>query len=185
MDKKNKNLKSDVFGQMLIVRVNPARRDGFTLLELVIAIGLLLIMVSMVAGFYGGVVKDIDLDAIASKIISDLRNAQNASMLGIDGNAWGVCFIHNATSDTHRYDIVSPPGTCAYDDGAENSQRAEFLPSGITFSDPSSNSAELVAFKRISGTNSIETNSVIDITAQGQTKRVTVNAEGRIIKQDL
>ena len=166
-------------------------RHGFTLLEVIITIAVLAVMFVMVSGYYGNVTKSIDLDAAASSIVSDLRNAQAKAMAGRDSDAnggaaddWGICFRNPSTGDTNdRYQIYSSP-TFTCDTGgnveAVTLKSTIYLPNGITFSTPAAPAAISVVFTKITGAATVSSGSTIVITGGGQSKTITITTEGVI-----
>ncbi len=66
------------------------KRSGFTALELIVVLGVFVIAVSTILPFIGTFQQAQTLQASTDELLQTLRRAQNASMTGQYGSAWGV-----------------------------------------------------------------------------------------------
>src|SRR3989338_10927101 len=77
---------------------------GFSLLEMIIAVGILVMLTVGSLGIYGNYSKNIELDSSVASIISDLKSAQSKSINGEQDLKWGIHFVNGATD---YYEIFS------------------------------------------------------------------------------
>jgi len=74
----------------------PARSDrdkkgGFTLVEVLLVVGLVSILGATASPFLSRFVLQVNFDAAVDKIISSIRKSQEYAMDGRSGATWGVC----------------------------------------------------------------------------------------------
>lgn len=143
--------------------------------ELLIVISVVVILGTGGTGFYQSFAQDVELKSTVRIMGADLRYVQSKSMGRIDDVKWGVHFV-NAGSARHYYELFSTPTN--YADGSMLVAATTTLPSGLTFSDPSSNTSKDIIFNKVSGTTTAL--STISVTSQGRTQTVTVSALGTI-----
>jgi len=67
--------------------------EGFTLIEILIAITILIIMTAIAVPYFYSFQKEADLNSSAEKIISIIRIAQNKTRAAEQGSQWGVHFL--------------------------------------------------------------------------------------------
>lgn len=143
---------------------------GFSLLELLLVIGVLAILGSIGSAYYFNVVKNIEMSTAATGIISDLKHAQSSAMAGESGMRWGVHLV-NGTDD--YYQVFSTPTNFA--SASTTITSIVYLPQQIVFSDPSEGSTKDVVFERITG---VVTSTTITLASSDSTRVITVPAIG-------
>lgn len=149
--------------------MNNAR--GFSLLELLIVVAILVIIGAIGSGFYINYGKNISLKSTAQTIVFDLKNAQSKSMIGEGGFKWGVHFV-NGTTD--YYEIFS---TLTDYSALVSTLPKVYLTDSIIFSNPVSSSTKDIIFNKISGGTSA---SVVEISSSGVLKTINISAIGNI-----
>lgn len=147
-------------------------KQGFTLLELLLVIGVLVIIVAMSRDFYGSYVSGSQLGSSASMLSFDLRNTRDKAMNGQDDRNWGMNFVNGASD---YYEIFSTPTD--YANPAKTLITTFYLSNGITFSAPSEGNNINIIFNKISGTT---TPAGIIINAGLDSKAISVQTQGLI-----
>ena len=148
---------------------------GFTLLEIIITMSILVVMSLVSVGSYLNYGKTIEINSFAQTLIFDLKQTQSKAMIGQGGFKWGVHFV-NGTKD--YYEIFSTP--TLYGDAGKVVTATNYLPSSITFSDPTDGSTKDIIFNNISG--STTTTSVV-LRSQNVSKTISVSSVGSISVQ--
>jgi len=147
-------------------------KNGFTLLELVLVIGMIVIIASISRDFYGSFVGGAQLENSAKVIIYDLRNTRDKAMNGLEDKNWGIHFVNGASD---YYEIFSTPTN--YSDLAKATLVTSYLPSGITYSSPAEGVNSDILFTKISG--QVASSSII--IKAGLTERpIFIQAQGLI-----
>lgn len=152
-----------------------AKKRGFSLLELVIVVGIIVLIGSIGAGFYTNYGRNIEINSTAETVSFDLKQAQAKSMIGQGGYLWGVHFVNGATD---YYEIFSTPTN--YSDVGKVISSTNYLPSSITFSSPASGFSTDIIFNKISGGT---TASSVTLVSQGNTKTISISSLGGITIQ--
>ena len=147
-------------------------KKGFSLLELMIVIAILAIIAAIGSGFYSNYSKTIEIDSITANIISNLKQAQSNSMIGVGGYKWGVHFV-NSTSN--YYEIFSTPTD--YSNGSKVITSTNYLSGGVVFTTPAQSSSQDIIFNKISGGTSA---SSIVITYNNTNKTISISDIGAI-----
>lgn len=147
---------------------------GFTLLEVLIVMGIVAILAAAGSGFYANYNKNVEIKSLSQTIIFDLKQAQAKSMDGVGGFKWGVHFV-NPPSSPDYYEIFSTPTD--YSDGAKVIDTTKYLSSGIVFSDPVTNSTKDIIFNKISGGT---TASSVSLLSQNTMKIIYISSIGNI-----
>lgn len=144
---------------------------GFTFIELLIVLGILVIVTLVVTPFFSTSISTNDLQTSAWLLANDLRRAQAASMASQNNSAWSV----HLQADRH---VLFEGGTY---NASDPDNIETILPSTITISLISLNGGGSdVRFTKIrGGTNDFGAITLLD-TNSGQTLVVNVNAAGRI-----
>lgn len=108
-------------------------RWGFTLLEIVIVLGILTILSVTGVGFWQSFRVQSDMDAAARNATDMLRRAQNNSITGENFAAWGVHFESSSNSFMQLFSGTDWAGGTRYD----------YFPlsSGVQFSNPAPGAA--------------------------------------------
>lgn len=149
---------------------------GFTLIEVMVVIGIAVIIGIVGAISLGGFRNKTALDSAELKAVQDLRYAASQSVSGQGDLTWGIRFT-NSTAD--YYEIWKSPAPASYASGTVVS-RAN-LASGVTFYDPASGQVKDIIFARGTGLPTVSDGSSTVIFFNGTDYRtITVNSIGRI-----
>jgi len=148
-------------------------QKGFTLIELVISIGLIAILATVSAVNFFNYKNAQSVDLTGKEIVSMLRNAQNNSFSQESGTRWGVYFQNTASSSYFALFKGS-----VYSSASTTQQNP--LPSNVQFLLPASGASSTVVFAPITGVpnasitirvsliNNINVSSTIIVNANGQ-----------------
>jgi prepilin-type N-terminal cleavage/methylation domain-containing protein len=147
---------------------------GFSLLELLIVMAIIVTMATVGSGMYRNFGKSVELSSTAQVISADMRQMQAKAMAGEGGFKWGAHFV-NTTPDDY-YVLFSTSGT-TYADASTVSTATTTLAKTITFSDPADSTSKDIIFNKISGTTTAATVSVV---SEGLTQTVNVSSVGTI-----
>lgn len=153
------------------MKINKAHSAGFTLLELMLVIGILVIIASMSRDFYGSYVPSAQLEDNAQTIIYDLRNARDKAMNGQDSKLWGIHF--NGTSS--YYEIFSTPTD--YSDLTKTILTTVYLRNNVIFSSPAIGNNLDIIFNKING---LTASSSVTVKTGNATRTVFIQAQGLI-----
>ncbi|MCL5004681.1 MAG: prepilin-type N-terminal cleavage/methylation domain-containing protein [Patescibacteria group bacterium] len=149
---------------------------GFTLVELIITIGIIAALSTI--GFLSlfGYRGNQDLDLTAKEIVITLRNAQDRSISQeTDAGRFGVHF-ENSVSAGGFYDLFSGPTYATGTIISKNSLRPT-----IQFSDPTSGNNKDVIFTPVSGLPNASTTITISLKRDTSIlKTIIVNTNGQI-----
>lgn len=167
MTKKSKFFRLEILDFILSRKAN-----GFTLLEVLIVIGILAVLTSISAPIYRNFVKTSELGVTAKIMTSFLREARSKSMTGNLNLKWGIHFVN---SGTDYYESFSTPTD--YSDSLKSVIATTSLPFGVNFTAPVSTSD--VIFGKIVGTTTATT-TVTFTSTDGESKTVTVTPIGNI-----
>jgi len=118
---------------------------GFTLLEIILTMGILAILATAGFGLYYGFQTNIKVDEVAGNIATILRHARANSISGEQGAQWGVRFVYPQTGDSY-YDVFWGENYAS----ATTTERS-FLTTGVIFTNPAASSTLDVIFSRRSG----------------------------------
>ena len=116
---------------------------GFTLLEILVVVGITTILAGVAITSYVNQQRAKLLDTSVQEIVSYLRYTQQKSMAQEGGNQWGVHFENSASGD----DFYSLYTGTSYTSPVET----RYLPSGITFSTPGDNETIDISFYKLIG----------------------------------
>lgn len=146
---------------------------GFTLLEVVLTMGVLIVVMTAALFSYGSYNKTIDLNTIADSISGQLRRAQVRAMGADSLLRWGVHF-DNPTSGDDFYSLYSG-------DSYVSDVEKYVLPSGVVFTTPATSATVDVSFEKLSGSSVGGAKTVVIQTADGtQSKTISINSAGRV-----
>ncbi len=145
-------------------------KNGFSLIELILVIAILVILSSLAVGYFRNFAKNVELEEISKKIISDLRNSREKAMSGENNLKWGTHFINGASD---YYEIFSTPTDYSGGTVSETS----YLPSAIYFAEPGEGQNSDVIFSKITGTTTVKT---ITISSEGNQKTINVGSLGNV-----
>ncbi len=148
-----------------------SNQRGFTLLELLITMSVLVILSVAAIGDYSSYAGNSQLDAAAKGILFDLRNARERALNGESFLHWGIHF----DGTNNNYQIFSSPTN--YADAGTVILSTTYLTSNVIFTTPASGVTLDIIFNRISGATSAAS---ITISRQGSTRTVNVSAIGTI-----
>lgn len=148
-------------------------KSGFSLIEVIIVIGILAVLTAGSIGIYSNYSKNVELDTSANSIISDLKSAQSKAINGEESLKWGIRFI-NGTDD--YYEIFSTSDS--YTVGVSPEKKTVYLVKGVTFSDPSEGTSKDIIYDKIRGT--ITSDTTVKITSGGTEKTINITALGNI-----
>ncbi len=144
---------------------------AFTMLELLIVLGILAIVTIVSVPFFGSSISRNDLQNSAWRVIDDLRRAQSQAMAGHTNSAWGV----HMQSDRH----VFFRGTTYNAADPENIETV--FPSTVTMSVISLNGGGSdVRFNKIRGDTSDYGSVTLQDTNTAETITITINRAGHI-----
>jgi prepilin-type N-terminal cleavage/methylation domain-containing protein len=150
-------------------------KRGFTLLEIMLVLAVVVIISSIGIDFYTNYGKGVEISSVAQIIISDLKQAQAKTMIGEGNFRWGIHFV-NTTTD--KYEIFSTPTD--YSDGGKVILATNFLGSGVKFSDPTEGLSKDIIFNKVTGGASA---SSVSINSSNITKIISVSSIGNISVQ--
>jgi Tfp pilus assembly protein FimT len=148
------------------------RSRGFTIVELLLVIGLTAILAGMVAPVYGGLQASAQIGDVSSSLVQNLRLARQKSISGYNGSSYGVRLNKPAANQYIVYQ------------GADYDGRTSNYDETITFGSTVSivvTPAEDIHFTKGSGTTTATTITITHVT-QG-VRVLTVSAEGFIEEQ--
>jgi len=155
-------------------------RKAFTLLELLIVIGITIVLASVGISTYVNQQRAKLLDTAAQEIVGYLRYAQQKSMAQESGNQWGIRFKNPADEDEDDFYALS-----LYDD-TDNSyisaEETRYLSSGIEYESPTVGNYIDVSFSKLTGTNATSTAQSITIksTVTNSTSTISISSQGLI-----
>lgn len=147
-------------------------QNGFTLLELLLVITVLLVIVTIGQDYYSNYVRSIELEAEARLIASDLKTQRGKASSGLDDRHWGVRFV-NDSSD--YYVLFSTPDT--YSSASTTVSATTTLPNGVSFTSPGEGSSSTVMFTKVFGTTTAAT---ITLNSWDVARSVSVSANGLV-----
>jgi type II secretory pathway pseudopilin PulG len=148
---------------------------GFSLLEILLVMAIVVLIAGIGVGFYVNYGRSVEVNSAAQTLIFDLKQAQSKSMGGVDGLKWGIHFVNEASSSDY-YEIFSTETD--YANGTVVSKN--YLSGGIAFSVPTEGNSTSIIFNKISGGT---TETSIAIFSGGATKTINVSAIGNISSQ--
>ena len=146
---------------------------GFSLLELLLVIALLVTIAAMGSGFYTNYGKSVEVDSITSTMISNLKQAQSNSMVGVGGLKWGIHLVNGATD---YYEVFSTPTD--YSNVSKVITSTNYLSDGIVFTTPVPSTTQDIIFNKISGGTTAT--SVVVAFTNGTTRTINISSIGSI-----
>ena len=147
---------------------------GFTMLELLIVIGITAVLAGVGISSYVNQQRAKLLDSTAQEIVGYFRYVQQKSMAQEQSLQWGVHF-DNPSSGSDFYALYT--GT-TYSSPIET----KYLPTGIEFQTPSSNSSSSISFNKLTGSNasSAEQEIITRLTSNQVARVIRVTSNGLI-----
>lgn len=152
--------------------VSSSTKRGFSLLEILLVLGIIAVLGSTSIGIYRNFVKNVELKTVTQGIRADLKTARSKAQAGEENYKWGIRFA-NSTQD--YYEVFSTPTD--YADAGKQIRETIYLRGGVTFSNPTESNNKDVIFARISGTT---TEATITAIFDGQAESVSVGATGAV-----
>ena len=149
-----------------------SHQSGFTLLELTLVIGMIVIIATMSRDFFGSFVSPSQLENNAKTIIFDLRNTRDKAMNGLEDRNWGIHFVNG---DNDYYEVFSTPTN--YSDLAKNIFVTSYLQNGIIFNSPAEGVNTDIIFTKING--QVASSSIIIKTGSNQ-RVISIQPQGLI-----
>lgn len=149
---------------------------GFTLIELVITLGIMVFLAGIGFLFISGYKSNQNINSTSQEIVSVLRNAQNRSLSQEGGGRWGVYFS-NPVSGNDFYNLFKGS---SYSSSTIVSQTA--LSSGVQFDTPISGSSSSVVFSPVTGLPDNALTIKISLTARPSvSSTIIINQNGQIL----
>ena len=154
----------------------PNSNSGFTMLELLLVLGIFAVLAAVAAFQLANFQRGAKLESASKDIVGTLRLAHDRAVLGEDGNtdgsgdAWGIRFA-NAASDTYQTFFGS-----TYSSG--NVKETVFLPSGVSFTAPTEGFNADVVFAKLIGTTTLQ--FIVSVADDTTTKTITTDTTGRV-----
>jgi hypothetical protein len=149
-----------------------SHQSGFTLLELTLVIGMIVIIATMSRDFFGSFVSPSQLENNAKTIIFDLRNTRDKAMNGLEDRNWGIHFVNGAND---YYEVFSTPTN--YSDLAKSTLVTSYLQNGIIFNSPAEGVNTDIIFAKING--QVASSSII-IKAGANQRVISIQPQGLI-----
>ena len=152
---------------------------GFSLLELLLVIGIMSIVATAISPFLFGGKTSIEVEEEAKKIASVLKIGQNKAMTMENASAWGVHF-DNTTSSLPLYDLFEGN---SYATGTSTDRY--YLSSGIIFQAPVAGASTTAIFNKRTGNllSGASTTITIKSLSPEIIKSVIIFPNGRITVQ--
>lgn len=145
-------------------------RKGFTLLEILIVIGISAALLSFGALSLNGLRSGRSIESEARQLVAVLQNAQERSIGQDEGSRWGVTF--DTSSQRHSYSLYQASTTIITSD-------IQVLKTGLQIS-LAAPVTSTVVFEKASGVPEAATTITISDGNPDTAKNVTVSAQGRI-----
>jgi type II secretory pathway pseudopilin PulG len=143
---------------------------GFTFIELILVVSMILILGTMGTAFGSRFITQNGVINATDQLVGDFRKAQINAMMGKQNDNWGVNY-DNPTKTITLYKGTTFAGrTAAFDEKFS-------VPAGVGIS---SSGATDINFAR--GTGKPSTAPTFTITGSGETRTVTLNAQGMVTK---
>jgi prepilin-type N-terminal cleavage/methylation domain-containing protein len=143
-------------------------KSGFTLLELLLVIGILVVIAGISTDFYGNFVSSVQLEDNAKTIIYDLRNTRDKAMNGQNDLNWGIHFVDSVND---YYEIF--PTSNGYSERVLSQVTTNYLNNGISLQTVPSD----IIFSKISGWAS---STSVTIKAGLATRTISIQEQGLI-----
>jgi len=153
-------------------------RKGFTLLELIISVGIIGIVASVGLFALEGVRSRKTLGYETDKLIETLREAQQNSISELELAYWGIfADAVSGGSDTYKIFYASSVGAVA-----STTYRTVILPPQIEFSAPAQGSSSTVTFFKISGVPDASTTLTLQTIGGAETSSIDILENGNITR---
>lgn len=142
---------------------------GFSLIELLIVIAIVLALTGMAPGFYSRFILQNAVEDTTNQITNSLRKAQLYSMMSKQGDGWSAHY-DNTSHIVVLYKGVPPYLAGPYDEKFD-------LNPNVTLN--SNHSTSHISFAKVTGLPSITSDIFITISAPGNhSETITINTQG-------
>lgn len=152
-----------------------SKRLGFTLIELIVTLGIISLLVGLVTVNLLGLHEKATIDSAYTQVISDLKSQQSKSMTGVNDSGTGLFGVHFAANQYTLFRGLnySPSNPSNFDITLEGSLTATtaFAGSDLIFA---TSSGEVVNF--VPGQNTITLQD-----QYGKQKTITLNEYGTVM----
>lgn len=158
-------------GFTFVRKSSPERQRGFTLIEILVSISILLIIMAVTIFSLTTLSKKVEIDSTSQNILSTLRLAQSKTLASENETKYGVHF------ETAKYVLFSGP---TYSSSATDNKVYNLTDSQISTISLNGGGSEVI-FDRIRGTTSNYGTVVIRLTTDvAQTKTININSSGQV-----
>jgi len=150
---------------------------GFTLLELLVVVGILIILAGIIISNIGFFREESQLNNLAGEVINILRLAQNKTLASEQASSWGVYF--STTTDPHQYTLFKGGNYASRDTSFDEIRK---LPKAIIISeiDLADGGSEVV-FDRIVGTTKQPGSITLELkTDSAKNKVIHIEGSGQV-----
>lgn len=138
-------------------------KPGFTLLELLVVLGILFVIFAFGYPSYSNIREDVVLKDTSYEIVNVLRLAQDHSISSMGASPWGVDFA------TDSYILRGSDYSHEYD-----------LPSGISIT---ADSSSQITFDRLTGSANV--GMIKLVSSGGKQRNITVDSLGKVFNYEL
>ncbi|GEM_PF-5529324 len=160
---------------------------GFTLIEMTVTVGVLIILTSIGMAAYNNFLKRQAVDQAAKELISNLKKAQNYAVIGKKSYGSGSCTVQlygweaNLSTKTYYGRCCTNPPDCTSVSNFPSSGQPSLIAPDFTLSSPSST---IILFKPLSGEPDLTTTLEISISKDGVQKTILLTPAGAIRQKD-
>lgn len=136
---------------------------GFTLIEVIVAVGIMVILLGLTIAGYRSFSRNINLETVGSQIVIVLDDARSRTLASLNDRGYGVRFQSNT------YTLLADPN------------EVHPLPSGVEFASVTlAGGGTDVMFNRLTGTTSQPGSVVLRLTGKPSiTQAITISAQGQ------
>lgn len=121
-------------------------RKGFTLIELMTVLGIIVVFATLITLYLGGFAKERALISSTQSITAFIRDAQQRSINQDESRYWGFRIENQINQD--RYLIFSATNTAL---GGFTTTSVAFVKSALNLVEPSLNTSSTILFDKVSG----------------------------------
>ena len=159
------------------------KKQGFSLAELIVVIGFMVVLITMGALNYFGERGRRELDSAVEIIVREINSVAAKAKSQESGYEWWLIFQNPSGSGNDYYIICYGTysglgGSCVTSGGSE-AKRVN-LDNTLEFTDPVSGVYKNIVFEKATGLPTATASVVINSTSGTWSKTITVNANGRI-----
>ncbi|MFN7088654.1 MAG: Tfp pilus assembly protein FimT/FimU [Candidatus Paceibacteria bacterium] len=151
-------------------------RGGFTVVELLIVVGVIAILAAITTAAYFGTYRQSILDSTVQEIAVYLRFAQQKAFSQEEGQVWGVHFENPSSGDGFYELFFGSPYN------SNNAREKKFLPSQLKYLAPASGASTDVIFAKLTGnptaTASLEITFKSESAGTSKKRVININASG-------